>query len=105
MEVEVMSLDELKKVMDENNIETLDEIDNTAFLVSSNFGGMVILIDKSADGVFIQEVWDSGHKDIVEAEIYYDEWDFSDEDELFPCFDYEGEQYFLADFMRKNYGG
>jgi len=97
-------LEELKEIMERKKLDTLDDIENTAYLTQSNFGGMVILVNKSGDGVFVQEVWDSGSNEIEEAEIFYDEeWEYGNEGEAYAYFDYRDEKYYLAEFMRKNY--
>ncbi len=97
VEAMVMDLKELKTVMDESGIETLDKFKNVFVLTTSNFGGMVIMDNSTGESVFVQEVWGKGkHKEIKEKEIRYKPNDRA-------YFRYEDEDYFLDEFLRKNY--
>lgn len=99
VEAMVMDLEELKKVMEESDVETLDEFDNVYVLTTSNFGGMVIMDNSTGESVFVQEVWGKGkHKEIVEKEIRYRPTGRA-------YFNYEDEKYNLDEFLRKNYPG
>jgi hypothetical protein len=99
VEAMVMDLEELKEVMEESGINTLDEFKNVFILTTSNYGGMVIMDNSTEESVFVQEVWGKGkHKDIVEKEIRY-------RPDGRAYFEYEGEKYNLDEFLRKNYPG
>lgn len=98
MELICFDSKDLKEKMQENNINNLSEVKNTAILTTSNFGGMIILINETADMVFIQEVWDTGEKEIKEKEIKYNK-------EGKAYFKYESEEYFLEEFVKRNWRG
>ena len=95
-----LDIKELEDYMNENNIQKLTKIPNIKkfALCTSNFGGMVIISNKTSEVVFVQEIWDTGYKDIKECKIKYSERDCSDE--VTPYFEYEEEDYFLNDFLK-----
>lgn len=95
--IKAFSLDDLKEKMATEDISTLDQIEGAGILPTSNFGGTAILINTTGETVFIQEIWDTGYKEIKEAEIFYS----SDGEARFR---YNGETYSLNEFMRNNYG-
>lgn len=99
MNEEIFDFDELKEVMEENNLKKLDEFKRFGYLTTSNFGGIIIKVNPTGECVFVQEIWDSGYKEIKECEIKYDEkceW----VDEVSAYFEYEGDKYYLNEFMR-----
>lgn len=102
MEIVAFDLEELEETMAENGIEDLSQIDNVGMLPTSNFGGMIALTNESGDGVFIQEVWDTGKKEIIETEII-NSVTANSEGESVAGFYYESDFYKLNEFMRKNY--
>lgn len=97
---EFFNIEELREHMKEKGIERLDELDNFAHLTTSNYGGMVIVINSTGECVFVQEVWGKGkYKEIEECRINYGYNEYTEiEDE--PYFDYKGEKYFLNEFIR-----
>lgn len=101
MEIHAFDFEDLKEKL--GDIETLDKLDNVGVLCTSNFGGLVLLPNKTGECVFVQDVWDSGYKDIVECEIEYDIPEWSDDNEVESCFVYEDYKYFLSEFLLKNH--
>lgn len=99
MEINAMDLDELLTDMYMEGVDRLDEFDNIATLPTSNFGGLVIIVNSTGESVFIQNIWDSGFKDIEECEIKYDEKCEWAEGEVCAYFEYNGNKYYLNEFM------
>ena len=96
----IMDLNGLKEYMDKEGMERLDELDNFASKSTSNWGGMVIRENSTGELVWVQEVWgDNNYKDIKECKI---EYKYSEESEYIPYFEYNGEDYFLDEFVRNN---
>ena len=103
--MEVFNLQELKQKMKKKNIKNLSKIKNAANCPQSNFSALFILLNSTGEMVFIQDIWDSGQKQIKEKKINYDnKCEYVETDELLPYFNYNGNKYYLNEFIRNNFG-
>lgn len=103
MKIEAFDLKELHKKMEDANIKNLSYIDNAASMPTSNFGGISILVNTSGDGVFAQDIWNSGQSSIQECEIEYDDQCEWAENELTPFIVFDDNKYYLNEFIRNNF--
>lgn len=84
---------DLVEFMGENGIKTLADMDNIAIMTTSNWGGIVIRLNYTTESIFVQEVWSGGYNDIEECKI-----EFNVDGQAY--FEYNGEFYYLNEFMR-----
>lgn len=85
---------ELLQYMKNNGCKNLSKMENIATMPTSNFGGMVIMVNRTGESVFVQSVWDTNQGRIEECEILYTESGT-------PYFELEGEPYYINEFMKR----
>ena len=89
MKEDVFDLNELIEVMKKNDIDKLSKFNNVGFLVTDNWGGLIIKVNKTGESVFVQEEHGDIISNLTECKLEKD------------TFIYEGEEYSLSEFIRK----
>jgi hypothetical protein len=119
-EINAFDLKDLKEEMKKEGISRLSELNNIAVNTMSNWGGAVILINKTGESVFYQEDYSQeglSLDSIEEFEIKYysckelndmsDIFDYLEEEELYAGFEVPGYDgpFLLNEFIRSDYLG
>lgn len=96
MEVIARDLNELIEVMEENNIDSLADIDNAAMKPVTNYRSEIILLNNTGEAVFTQRA----NNNLAECKIQYDQ-------EGQPYFQTgeENPKEYIKEFMKINYPG
>jgi len=103
MEDKVFDLEDLKSYMEEKGYEKLSDFEKFSYLTTSNYGGIILLVNDTNEAVFVQEEWSEGNTGEIKMypiDYFYNE-DFGEEDGMHDLGfkDEDDNIYFLHEFM------
>ena len=103
--IEIVAFDkeELEQVMEETGVDNLLQVSNAAVYSGSAFSSEVILVNRSGDGVFWQELYDDSDG-LVKSKIKECEIEYTPDGK--PYFEPEGNhssRRYIENFIRNNF--
>lgn len=104
VEIVAFDMEELETAMDQTGVDNLLQVSNAAVHSGSGFSSEAILVNRSGDSVFWQELY-SGVNGLVKSEIKECEVEYTPDGR--PYFEPDGthsSRRYVENFIRNNYG-